>query len=40
MKQKLFRIIDILFESLYFLVITFTLSSMAASFHFDMIPLK
>ena len=36
MKQKLFTAIEIFFESLYFLVITYTLSSMAASFNFDL----
>ena len=35
MKQKLFKAIEIFFESLYFLVITYTLSSMAVSFNFD-----
>ena len=33
MKQKLCRIIEIFFESLYFLIITYTLSSMAVSFN-------
>ena len=36
MKQKLFTAIEIFFESLYFLVITYTLSSMAMSFNFDL----
>ena len=35
MKQKVFAAIEIFFESLYFLVITYTLSSMAVSFNFD-----
>ena len=35
MKQKLLIAIEILFESLYFLVITYTLSSMAISFKHD-----
>ena len=39
MKQKLFTAIEIFFESLYFLVITYTLSSMAASFTPDLISL-
>ena len=33
MKQKVVDAIEIFFESLYFLVITYTLSSMAASFN-------
>ena len=33
MKQKVWTAIEIFFESLYFLVITYTLSSMAASFN-------
>ena len=33
MKQKLFKAIEIFFESLYFLIITYTLSSMAVSFN-------
>ena len=33
MKQKLFKAIEVFFESVYFLVITYTLSSMAASFN-------
>ena len=33
MKQKVFKAIEIFFESLYFLVITYTLSSMTASFN-------
>ena len=32
MKQKVFTAIEILFESIYFLVINYTLSSMSASF--------
>ena len=36
MKQKIFKAIEIIFESLYFLVITYTLSSMAISFNFDL----
>ena len=36
MKQKVLAAIEIFFESLYFLVITYTLSSMAASFNFDL----
>jgi len=36
MKQKIFKAIEIFFESLYFLVITYTLSSMAVSFNFDL----
>jgi len=36
MKQKVFTALEIFFESLYFLVITYTLSSMAASFNFDL----
>ena len=36
MKQKVFTTIEILFESLYFLVITYTLSSMAISFNHDL----
>ena len=36
MKQKVFAAIEIFFESLYFLVITYTLSSMAVSFNFDL----
>jgi len=36
MKQKIFKAIEIFFESIYFLVITYTLSSMAASFNFDL----
>jgi len=35
MKQKFLAAIEIFFESLYFLVITYTLSSMAVSFNFD-----
>ena len=35
MKKNVFTAIEIFFESLYFLVITYTLSSMAASFNFD-----
>jgi len=35
MKQKMFTALEILFESLYFLVITYTLSSMATSFNLD-----
>lgn len=33
MKQKIFKSIEIDFESIYLLVITYTLSSMAASFN-------
>ena len=36
MKQQLFKATEIFFESLYFLVITYTLSSMAVSFNFDL----
>ena len=36
MKEKLCKAIEILFESLYFLIITYTLSSMAISFNFDL----
>ena len=36
MKKKLFVANEILFESLYFLVITYTLSSMAISFNHDL----
>ena len=36
MKQKIFKAIEIIFDSLYFLVITYTLSSMAVSFNFDL----
>ena len=36
MKQKVFAAIEIFFESLYFLIITYTLSSMAASFNPDL----
>ena len=36
MKQKMWTTIEIFFESLYFLVITYTLSSMAASFNLDL----
>ena len=36
MKQKIFKAIMVFFESLYFLVITYTLSSMAASFNIDL----
>ena len=36
MKQKLMAAIEILFESLYFLILTYTLSSMAASFNPDL----
>ena len=36
MKKKVFTAIEIFFESLYFLVITYTLSSMAASFNPDL----
>ena len=35
MKKKLFTAIEVFFESLYFLIITYNLSSMAASFNFD-----
>ena len=36
MKKKVSAVIEVFLESLYFLVITYTLSSMAASFHFDL----
>ena len=36
MKAKLLKVIEIFFESLYFLIITYTLSSMAVSFNFDL----
>ena len=36
MRKKLNTAIDILFESLYFLTITYVLSSMAISFTFDL----
>ena len=36
MKKKLLAAIEIFFESLYFLIITYTLSSMAASFNPDL----
>ena len=36
MKQRVLAAIEIFFESLYFLVISYTLSSMAASFNFDL----
>ena len=36
MKQKMLASVEIFFESLYFLVITYTLSSMAASFSPDL----
>ena len=36
MKKKVFAAMEIFFESLYFLVITYTLSSMAASFNPDL----
>ena len=36
MKKKLLAAIEIVFESLYFLIITYTLSSMAVSFNFDL----
>lgn len=36
MKQKIFKAIEIFFESLYLLVITYTLSSMAVSFNYDL----
>lgn len=36
MKTKLYKAIDILFGSLYYLIITYTLSSMAISFNFDL----
>ena len=36
MKQKFWKAIEIFFESLHFLVITYTLSSMAVSFNFDL----
>ena len=39
MKQRLVATIEIFFESFYFLVITYTLSSMAASFNPDLISL-
>lgn len=36
MKKKVFTTMEIFFESLYFLIITYTLSSMAASFKPDL----
>ncbi|MBR1972175.1 MAG: hypothetical protein IKA16_01915 [Oscillospiraceae bacterium] len=36
MREKLFKAIDIFFESLYFLILTYTLSSMAISFNYDL----
>lgn len=36
MKKKLLTTIEVFFESLFFLVITYTLSSMAASFNPDL----
>ena len=36
MKEKLFKAIEIFFESLYFLILTYTLSSMAMSFQVDL----
>ncbi len=36
MKQKVLAAIEIFFESLYFLVIIYTLSSMAVSFNLDL----
>ena len=36
MKKKLLAAIEVFFESLYFLIITYTLSSMAASFNLDL----
>ena len=36
MKEKLLATIEVFFESLYFLTITYTLSSMAASFNPDL----
>lgn len=39
MKKKVFTVIEIFFESLYFLTITYTLSSMAASFNPDLLSL-
>ena len=36
MKERINTAIDILFESLYFLIITYTLSSMAISFNLDL----
>ena len=36
MKKKLLAAIEIFFESLYFLIITYTLSSMAVSFNLDL----
>ena len=39
MKKKLLTAIEIFFESLYFLVITYTLSSMAASFNPNLLSL-
>lgn len=36
MKAKLFKASEIFFESLYFLIITYTLSSMAISFNYDL----
>ena len=39
MKKTVFAVMEIFFESLYFLVITYTLSSMVASFPVDLIGL-
>jgi len=39
MKQTIVSTIEVFFESLYFLVITYTLSSMAASFNPDLLSL-
>ena len=39
MKQKVFTVIEIFFQSLYFLLITYTLSSMAISFPSDLFEL-
>ena len=36
MKKKLLATVEVFFESLYFLIITYTLSSMAASFNPDL----
>ena len=36
MKKKVFTAIAVFFESLYFLILTYTLSSMAVSFNLDL----
>lgn len=35
MKSKIFKMLDVFFESVYFLIITYTLSSMYTSFKFQ-----